>query len=160
MNNQTIIDFVNNWRATQGIASTATLDNVQIKQFTLDLQAQVGQLSVRPPEGAGWLPDARPIGYGGYIDGIGAFKYAEAISHSSGGNVFYISDTAAGALLNDVGLQDAVQNTIGGADAAKIQNQIFSGQLSSDGQTRLSRYAVGDVLSLNDFVSDKIVELH
>ena len=49
MNEQVILDFVTNWRASQGIpADGSALTQAQLREFAVDVSGQVQQLSVRP----------------------------------------------------------------------------------------------------------------
>lgn len=59
MDLQNILDFVNAWRAQNGITGDAALTEAQTKQFALELQTKVGEFSVRPER----------VNWGKYIDG-------------------------------------------------------------------------------------------
>lgn len=157
MTELTIINYVNNWRTANGITGSSSLTDVQLRSFVGDLQSQVQQFAVRPSD-ASWATDARPIAYSGMLGDTPSFQLAKAISEASGGKLFFISDTPAGELLNSTGLEDAVAKAVGGTDTdlgAKVQARIFRGDWS--GSTRTSKYAVGDLLALDDFISDRMI---
>jgi VCBS repeat-containing protein len=164
MSEQLILDFINNWRTSKGIAiDGSALSETQLRVLAVDVQGQLGQLSVRPSDPAGvrvWLPNANPLAYSGSVEpnNIPAFRTAEAISKSSGGAWYYISDTDAGRLINNDAFINALSNQIGGtAESAKATaEQLKSGSYDS-ANTRISKYGIADVISFDDFVSRQMI---
>lgn len=162
------VDFVKGWRAAEKIPGDDRLNNEQLAKFAQDLQKKVDEFSVKPERvawgqyGAAtpkqWDADARPIPYSGKAGDEPGWKMAKAMSESSDGKVFYISDTPAGQLLNAGRFRDAVAATAGGKDekvGKELASTLIDGPQKSDG-TR-SRYAIDNIPAVNDQVSDKLM---
>jgi len=148
-----LFDFVKDWRTANSISGDTPLTAAQLRQFVGGLQTKLGDLVVRP---AGWAPDANLLLYTGTVDNVPFWEIAKTIATESNGKLFYISNTPAGKLLLDSTFQREVAITIGGAiPDDTMRARIFSGEWSGD--IRTSRYAVDDLLSLDDFVSRDMI---
>lgn len=156
---------VKNWRAEHGIAGQEPLTKPQLVEFVGDLQQGLTNLSLRPekdPHGQpngfdAWRDDAKVIPYSGNAGDMFCWKLVSAMSAGGEGEVFYISDTPAGRALNDGPLRTAVLVAAGGADldmGKTLAGHIFDGPWE-DGVR--SKYAVDNMVSLNDFVSDRLM---
>ncbi|WP_332853587.1 calcium-binding protein [Duganella sp. S19_KUP01_CR8] len=169
---QDIVSFVDNWRAGQLIVGNGSLDTAQTTRFARDLQAEVAKFSVRAERASWgayetltpqtWAENARPVAYSGDIGSLPAWSYAKALSQAGSGEVFYISDTPAGQLLNAKDFKDAVIGALGGDDTdagRKAQARLFSGEWAdvNGKSTRVSNFGAGDVLALDDFVSNRMM---
>jgi hypothetical protein len=138
MGAQTVLDFINNWRTAQGIANDGNaLSQAQLREFALGVQTQLQTLSVRPSDPSGirtWAADANPLAYSGSIEpnGIPAYQAANAVSATSGGKWYYISDTEAGRLNNDPRFEEALRDAVGGSDKVAVADRLKSGVFSSD----------------------------
>ena len=157
--------FVRDWRSEHGIAGQEPLTKPQLVEFVGDLQKELSGFSLRPekdehglPNGFdAWRDDAKVIPYSGNAGDIPCWKLVSAMSANGEGEVFYISDTPAGRALNDGRLRAAVVVAAGGADpkmGQTLANQIFDGPWQ-DGVR--SKYAVENMVTLNDFVSDRLM---
>lgn len=162
------VDQIDVWRAREGITHDKPLNEKQIEKFCGDLHKLVDRFPVRPERVAWakyeestpkvWKEDARVIPYSGSINEIPAYKYAKAMSEGAKGELFYITDTPAGKLLDNEKLQEAVRKAVGGKNVKvgeEWQDRIFNGQF--DGSKRISEKAIGDKLSLNDYVSARLM---
>ncbi|MEC1641053.1 calcium-binding protein, partial [Schinkia azotoformans] len=147
---QEVIDYVNSWRAQNGIADNIELTPQQELQFAKDLQTKIGDLSFKAPtDGATITP------YNGSIGNEPAWRIAQATSQSSGGKLIYISDIEAGKLLNDLDFKEAVVRAVG--ENGALANNIINGTKENGIRTP---YGVGDVLSVNDFVSQQAMKFN
>ena len=171
-----LMDFVESWRARNGISGNNPLTKAQTEKFAADVASQVEKFSVKPervtwakyPPGTptSWSANARGIFYQGALGGTGIWQYARGASQGAHGELFYISDTPAGQLLNSSELKKAMGKQIGGTGSVdneaygkKVTDLIFDGQFD-DNYNRTSRYGVGDQLALNDVVSRKLAITH
>lgn len=157
-----ISSFLATWRSNNGFADTdaSELSAAQKESFVRQLQAEVAKLSVRPfdPTGANtWRVDANPLLYGNKVYGAGGFQVAELISHASDGRIYYISDTSAGRLLNESGLQVEIAKVIGGAEQTRWAGQIVNGVFDDATGERTSKFSISNLVALNDFVSERMV---
>lgn len=146
---QQVIDFVENWRVTNNIEVNAALSEAQIEQFAADLQQQVSDLSFESPK-----PGASMIAYNGsnYGTGVPAWELARATSECSNGTLVYISDFDAGKLINNDNFNTAVANAVGDPD---LTYEILHG--TKDAAGNRTPYGAGGVLSLDDYVSKRIM---
>lgn len=159
--NQAILDLLTSWRTNNGFAAddSSALSTTQTEKLVTELQAEIAKISVRPFDPTGtfsWRADANPLGYGGRFSAdVQGFEAAKAISHSSGGGIFYITDPPAGKLLNDSALRGLVADVIGGSNAASLADQIFDGKFVDN--VRASSKAIGNLLAISDFVSQRMM---
>ncbi len=146
---ENIVNFVTNWRQSNGINSGGILSETQTVQLATDLQVEVNKMSFDPPTSG-----SKIIPYNGYIGNTLAWKIAEGASSSNRGKLFYISDLEPGKLLNNEisGLENALEVAVGDPNIASelIQGSEINGVRSPNG--------VKDVLSINDYVSKKAME--
>ncbi|PKN89267.1 MAG: hypothetical protein CVU51_01055 [Deltaproteobacteria bacterium HGW-Deltaproteobacteria-1] len=142
---QEIIDYTNSWRSTNGISEGTQLSSQQQLQFATDLQAKLGEISVK----SSLYPDANIIPYNGEMGTNMAWQLAEAASKNSNGDMIYITDTPAGQLMKNGDFADAVTRAVGDPNLA---NAILGG---ADVNGVRSPYGVGDVLSVNDYLSER-----
>jgi hypothetical protein len=143
---QEIIDYTNSWRATNGIPEGTQLSSQQQLQFATDLEAKLAEISVKSPI----APDANIIPYNGMIGNDSAWQVAEATSNSSNGKLIYITDTPAGQLMNNDYFKLAVREAVGDPNVA---DAILGGARDANGVR--SPYGVGDILSVNDYLSER-----
>jgi hypothetical protein len=143
-----VIDYVESWRANNGIAENIDLIEAQMEQFARDLQYKIDEFNFESPK-----PGATVIAYNGGMYGteIPAWQFADVASNSSNGTLVYISDFEAGKLLNNQDFKFAVQQAVG-EDLAK---NILHGTFDVDGNR--TPYSVNGVLSLDDYVSKQIM---
>ena len=160
-----LIGFVRDWRSAHGIAGQEPLTKPQLVEFVGDLHKELTNFSLRPEKDAygepsrfdSWRDDAKVIPYSGNAGDVPCWKLVSAMSANGEGEVFYISDTPAGRALNEDRLRAAVVVAAGGADrdmGKTLAGQIFDGPWE-DGVR--SKYAVDNMVSLNDFVSDRLM---
>jgi len=144
-----VINYISSWRIKNGITDTAAmLTEGQVNKFAVDLQSKISELSFKSPTAL----NANIIAYNGTIDDILAWKLAKAVSQGSNNTLIYISDTPAGKLLNDTSFITAVEAALGGDET--LTSNIIDG--SKVGGVR-TPYGVGNVLSVNDFVSEQVM---
>ncbi|HEY5756960.1 MAG TPA: hypothetical protein VIU34_14105, partial [Steroidobacter sp.] len=146
---QDVIDFAGAWRTNHGILDDRVLSEAELTQFATDLQAQIQQLSIAPPAGS---PNASLLLYNGTTGELPSWQAAKLIAEQSNGKYFYISQTEAGLLLNDDDFRAAVRYAVGDVEGG---DRLIDGEFA-DGH-RTSRYGVGDILAVNDFVSQRLV---
>lgn len=167
MDVRALTDYVADWRSEHGIDGPEPLSEPQLAQFVRDMQNELTNLSLRPQRDAvgqtdpgdaiPWRDDAKVIPYSGNAGDIPCWKLVSAMSAKGEGEVFYISDTPAGRALNDDELLIAVATAAGGADpdvGEKMARRIFDGPVENNVR---SNYVVDDVMSLNDFISDRLM---
>ncbi|MEK5492547.1 calcium-binding protein [Paenibacillus sp. FSL R7-0297] len=140
-----IIDDIESWRSRHGIPENAELTRAQKVQLAQDIQASVGKISFKVPEGGNIIP------YNGWIGDTPAWQIADAVSNSSGGTLYYISDTEAGELLNNAEFKAAVQQASGSPELA---GEMLNGYKVNGVRTP---FGYEGVLSLNDFVSREVM---
>ena len=105
----------------------------------MDVSGQVQQLSVRPSDPNGvrtWAANANPLGYSAGLDpnGVPAYRAAEVISGSSGGKIYYISDTPAGRFINDPLFIEELKLQVGGNDALAVAERLVRGNYPAEGR--------------------------
>jgi len=171
MHLQDILDFVHGWRRANQIIGDDPLNEKKLAEFAKDLSAKVELFSVRPQQVSwhgpdkmdpatrtSWTPNSTVIGYSGDIGNKHGYEMAAAISRDGEGKVFYISDTPAGKLLNNDLFNRAVVRATGGARskigelAARLLINGFD-----ENSKRVEKYAVGNVLPLDDRVSQRMM---
>lgn len=164
-NTDGLILFIDQWRDKQQIVGDQPLTLPEIASFTRDLQQEITSFSLKPERDADaepgkfdqWKDNAKVIPYSGNAGDIPCWKLVSAMSANGGGDVFYISDTPAGRVLNDAEVRLAVAATVGGNDVDfgnKLADNIFDGPFENGVR---SKFAVDDVIALNDFVSDRLM---
>ena len=136
--------FLDDWNINNSLFDNGILNEERLKQFIQDLQNQIDGLAIDNSL-SGTL-----ITYSGKINDLSVWEYAEKISETSNGHYFYISDTPAGGLLKDQVFIEKM-NTIFNGDT-ELYNRVFNG---ADINGEQSRFAVDNLLSLNDYVSQK-----
>jgi len=145
-----IIQFVKDYRGANAITGSAPLTADQRLKFATDLQAQISLLSRDP---IGKSADATAIAYSGWLGDEPAYEVAKAMSLSSEGAKYYISDTLPGQLIVDQRFQIAVNATMGDTVAAE---RLLFGKLNG---VRINESAgIGDLRSIDDFVSKRFSE--
>ena len=145
-----IFQFVKEWRSTKGIPDDTILTEDQIEIFVGELQKEICKMDFSLPEGT------TIIGYSGSSNGTPAWKIIGQISSDLGDDVKYISDLPAGQLL-DVDYRDDFEALITECitNNKNSTSMIISGMSSG---TRVSaECGYGDYLSLDDFVSSKLI---
>lgn len=153
-NLDTIINHVRQWRSLQENLGDGPLSPAQTIAFAETLKEKVQQISVIPEGGEG----AKLIPYAGSAGGIASWKHAKALSENGDSAVFFISDTPGGKLLDSDKLAEAVAEAVGGNNekmGLQIAKIIFQGDSSTGSR---SPYGVGNVMALNDVVSQKLMQ--
>ncbi len=138
-----LIEFITDWKQ-KNIVNT-DLNEEQTMKFVREFQELLNQFSFKDPLGRNIIP------YNGMVDDLPVFRLADAVSQSNLG-YFYISDIEVGNILNDDEIWEAMRNVFNGK--IEIVEEIFNGKTVDAVRTP---YGVGDVLSLNDFISQKIM---
>jgi hypothetical protein len=167
-----IKEYTYEWRDKNHVKGDGPLNEQQLTAFAKGLQERVAEFSTKPQAvewdtfdrkdpGARkeWRDDAAIIAYSGDVGDTRAFKIAAAMSRDGKGDVFYISDTPAGKLLRENEFKNAVIDVIGGVDETAGRsgaNRLIHGFKSET--ERVDRFATGDVLPLDDYVSQRIMK--
>lgn len=165
LNTDRLVQFIDQWRDHQKIGGDQPLTLPEIASFTRDLQQEIAGFSLKPERAATaepgkfdqWKDDAKVIPYSGNAGDFPCWKLVSAMSANGGGDVFYISDTPAGRVLNDSQVRFAVAAAVGGNDIGfgnKLADDIFDGPFENGVR---SKFAVENVVALNDFVSDRLM---
>ncbi|HAU84669.1 MAG TPA: hypothetical protein DCW90_03930, partial [Lachnospiraceae bacterium] len=137
-----ILDWLDSYRSKNGIAGAGQMTDSQLNKFIGELQEKIGELDFKGKAGTELIP------YSGCYDYTPAYQIADAMT--KGGGYSYISNYEAGQLLNNGDFQKGLQNVVGGADAGKISDTIINGK-------NWGKTSYGNYLSLNDFVSEKVM---
>lgn len=133
--------WMENWKEEHNIPENAALTQEQTIEFMTELYSKMDEFGYYDlSEGANIIPYSRSA-----IDGTAAWKIAEGISINSS-NLYYISDSTAGKLINSSGFIKCLREVI--CDY-KIADVIIEGNT----QYVLSENGMQGVLSLNDQVS-------
>lgn len=109
-----IIEFVNNWKSSNGI--TGELSATQIAQFMSDLKIEIGKMNFTVPDGT------NTVLYSGKSGSLQAWEIVENATQNSNGNLMYISDLDAGKLISDRSFIEAVTDVVGDKQARLILN--------------------------------------
>ncbi|HIV71081.1 MAG TPA: hypothetical protein H9903_09135 [Candidatus Aquabacterium excrementipullorum] len=137
-----------------------TLSSSQLAEFSSELNAQLASLSISVP---GASTDAITLFYSGKVNSstgsLDAWKVAENIGVSSGGEVITIGQTELGRFLNSDAFNQALDNALGNDSEslkAILNGQDGDGLQTIDGiwdiaSNRLANAATGDVRTLTGF---------
>lgn len=134
-------EWMENWKEEHNIPENAELTQEQTIEFVTELYSKMDELGYYDlPEDANIIPYSRTA-----IDGTAAWKIAEGISRNSS-NLYYISDSTAGKLINSNAFKACLNEVI-------CNNDFSSAIIDGNTQYVLSGNGMQGVLSLNDQVS-------
>ena len=164
-----ITQYIQEWRVANGISasSSSLLSEAQQLKLLSDVSGQMSTLSARPDINAGFSPNARLILYTGELT-IGnpknpsAFSLVRAVSAQSGGQVYYISDTAVGQYLNDSDFKQALRDAIGGnpEQNKQIFERLMGREFDPDTKVRINtRLGPNLQLPFDDAQSTRLVQV-
>ncbi|MBQ9234624.1 MAG: hypothetical protein IJ167_11425, partial [Lachnospiraceae bacterium] len=139
-----IIEWIKKWRENHGINGNEELSLNQAIEFTKELYGKIDELGYYD------LPsNAEIVPYSTDFKNTYSWKIADGLSNNST-NLFYISDTKAGRLLNSDIFLDNVRLTLG---SEKLADSLTGSS---------AKYAFENsgikILSLNDEVSKNVME--
>lgn len=146
-----ITDFVYDWLENNGVLT----QDEQIATFVSELQNQISRMDFSLKEGT------TVIGYTGNSNDSNCWRIAKNVSETYEGGAVYISDLPAGALLNDTDFKEAIYELFDENEA--VQVKVINGyDISNGGWNNAVRLeggscGYGDLLSLDDFVSSKLM---
>ncbi|MBQ7943876.1 MAG: hypothetical protein IJ326_07430 [Lachnospiraceae bacterium] len=146
-----VIKFVNDYYSANGVLKKEE----DIAKFVQELQNQIADMDFTVNEGT------TVIGYTGRSNGKNCYEIAGSVYETTKGEAIYISSLPAGKLLNNTLFQNAIDKIVGNNEvvAAKILNGYDISNGGWDNAVRLEggSCGYGDLLSLDDFVSSKLM---
>lgn len=145
-----IFEFIESWRDSNHYDVDEVLSENQIAKFIGELHKQISMMDFSLPE------ETTILGYTGQSNDTPVWKIMKQISGNLGDKAVYISDLPAGKLISSENSERlaAAINNITLDDAAT--SMIMSGY-DSAGNRIGPNCGYGDYLSLDDFVSSKLM---
>lgn len=147
-----IFEFISNWRKRKNISSDRKLTVDEITLFVGELEELVAKMDYSQIENTG----VTIVGYSGSGNDAPCWRIVEYVTKEiNGSDALYISMLPAGKLLNvpdRTDLEEAIRSCI---DKNINTDMLIGGW--NDGERIGSKCGYGDYLSLDDFVSYKLM---